>query len=165
MLEPRDVGGPIVLVSNTDPHFGAAVARHLQGRGWAARHVPSAREALYRWEELRPRWVVAGFDDGEVDGFEFLQSLTARAAVARLPRPEVVICAREVALAQLGPAIRRLLGIDLLVPRPCRLEAIGDALSSLLVVDPQAALRRLGADAGTLLRDAARAGATVVPAP
>lgn len=133
-----DLGGSTVLVSNTDRHFGAALALHLQERGFVTRHLPSAREALYRWEDILPRCVVTGFDDGEVDGFEFLQAVTARAAAARLPRPGVLLCARQQALAQLGPEIRRLLGIDLVLERPCRLDAVGDALSDLLAPHPKA---------------------------
>lgn len=134
----ENLGDPTVLVSNTDRHFGAAVALHLQERGFVAHHMPSAREALYRWEDILPRCVVTGFDDGEVDGFEFLQAMTARAAAARLPRPEVLVCARQQALAQLGPDVRRLLGIDLVLERPCRLDAVGDALGDLLAPDAKA---------------------------
>lgn len=128
----NEADGPTVLVANVEPHFGEAVTQLLQRRGWRAQHVTAAREALHRWEELRPDLVVTGFDDGDVDGFEFLGAAYELAAAARGPHPEVVVCARQVALAQLGPELQRLLGIDLVLARPCRLDAVERALRSLL---------------------------------
>jgi DNA-binding response OmpR family regulator len=139
-----------VLVSNVESNFGTALVRHLGERGWTALYVPSAREALFRWESIRPRCLVTGFDDGDVDGFEFLGAVADRSAVAPYPGPRVVVCARQVALARLAPTTQRQLGIDLVLDRPVRLDAIGEALDGLLRAGQDVTVLRLQpcADAG-----------------
>jgi hypothetical protein len=128
-LDGRGEGsGRTVLVSNAELHFGVALVQHLKGRGWEALHVPNPHVALSRWDAIRPRWVITGFDDGDVDGFEFLQAVASRAAAAQFPRPRVLVCAHPAVLTGMGPATRRLLGIDLVLGRPCRLDAIEEAL-------------------------------------
>ena len=118
---------PVVLIVNVEPHFGAALARHLGERGWRARHVPRAREALAHCGEVRPRWVVTGFDDGDLDSLEFLAGLSAFPG----RRPAVLVCAPLASLEVLGPQARRLLGIDAVRLRPCRFEAIEEALGTI----------------------------------
>lgn len=141
----RDEGpvGAAVLVSNVEPHFGAAVVRYLEDRGWSALHVGSAREALHRWESIRPCALLTGFDEGDADGFEFLRAVADRAAIAPYPRPKVLVCARLAALACLAPTTQRLLGIDLVLERPARLDAIEEALDGLVRAAPDATVLTL----------------------
>lgn len=126
----RPAGGA-VLVANAERHFVAAVARRLRDLGWAAHPVDGASEALEQCARLRPQAVVTGLDGGDEDGFDFVRAVEARAAAAGLPRPAVLVCTRQAGLAALGPEVWALLGIDGVVERPCRLDAVDEALRRL----------------------------------
>lgn len=138
----RIVFEPAVLVCNVSPHFGAAVARHLRERGWSAQHVARAREALHLAQTLRPRALVTGYDEGDLDAFEFVNALRALPASAGDPRIRVIVCGCPVALAEIGKKTLRRLGIDVALPRPFRFEAIEQAVGRLAV--PEAAANRPG---------------------
>lgn len=157
MTERGEVQEAIVLVSNTERHFGAAVTRQLRAEGWEVCSIPGAREALEGLPRIRPRWVVTCLDEGDEDGFEFIDALGRRAEAAGLEAPEVVVCTRQLGLVELEPATWRTLGIARVVERPCRLEVIGAALRALVAARGE--LREDGAG------EAARAcaGAEVSP--
>lgn len=121
-----------VLVANMDLHFGAAVALHLTELGCTVVSAASGQEALERCESLRPQALLTSLDGGDEDTFEFVEAVTARMAAAGLPRPGVLVCTRQPGLRGLGAETWSLLGIDLVVERPCRLDAVADALRGLL---------------------------------
>jgi DNA-binding response OmpR family regulator len=121
-------GAPNVLVVNTDPRFGVAVAWYLESRGWQVQHATNVRETLERWDAFDPQLVITDLDGSEMDGFDFLDSLTAFPV-----RPAVLACALPLASAWLENAPLSALGIDAVLVRPCRLEAIERLLTSMLL--------------------------------
>ncbi len=118
---------PNVLVVNTDLRFGVAVAWYLEDRGWQVRHATNVRETLERWNEFDPQLVITDLEGSEMDGFDFLDSLTAFPV-----RPAVLACALPLALAWLEGAPLAAVGIDAILVRPCRLDAIETLLTSML---------------------------------
>jgi CheY-like chemotaxis protein len=108
------------LLVDPDVRFGLLLSRYLAEHGWELVAVPDGRDALQRWDEIRPSLVLSEIDGEDMDGLEFM------AAVSRLPDPPpVVICTRspgvrtwdETSLRSLGVAsalVRPLLFADLL---------------------------------------------------
>lgn len=115
-----------VLVVNTDPNFGAAVTYYLRDQGWQVRHVNDARETLDRWPELAPQLVVTDLEGSNMDGFEFLDSLCALSV-----RPRVLAISPPLAAMSFDAAALAELGIDAVLERPCRLDAVEKTLAAL----------------------------------
>jgi DNA-binding response OmpR family regulator len=112
-----------VLVVNVEPRFGDAVVHYLEERGWKVLRPSDPREALAPWDAAGLRLVVTDLDGTDMDGFEFLQALSALH-----PRPGVIVRAPHASAAQLDPTVVPMLGIETLLERPCRLDAVALAL-------------------------------------
>lgn len=117
---------PYVLLVAHDPAFDAAFSYVLKDAGFAVWSVATAREALSLVSYLPPEIVVFDLDGEESHGFGFLHELAAAALDAK-----VVVSSRDPSLAQLEANTRRQLGIDAVLSRPCRLDAIVETLRAL----------------------------------
>jgi ActR/RegA family two-component response regulator len=115
----------IVLVA-PDGAFEAALAHVLEDAGFAVWSVATLREALACIAELPPEHVIVDLDGVESDGLGSLREL-ANAS----PEANVVVCTCDPSLARLDAIARSRLGIDAIVRRPCRLEAIVNTIRAL----------------------------------
>jgi DNA-binding response OmpR family regulator len=115
-----------VLVANTEPHFGAAIACYLEAQGWRVQLMSDAREPLERWDTFVPQLVVTDLEGSQIDGFEFLASLSAFPVV-----PRVLVLVPPAAATKLTGPVLAELGIDAVLPHPCRLDALERALAGL----------------------------------
>jgi CheY-like chemotaxis protein len=123
---PLPVSAIRVLVVHRDASYRRTLAAYLEGQGYEVVAASGGREALRDACEQRPNAVLMDLEGDEFDEFELL------ACLARLPRrvPAIVCTAYG---NSSGPELTVLheLGVQHILPRPCRFELIVRALHEL----------------------------------
>ncbi len=119
-----------VLVVDPDERFGKLLKGYLEGRGWQVEWVSDGRKALARWREIGPDLVVAELQGEELDGFEFIET------ISRMPKaPPVVVCTRLGGVSAWTDQGLDVLGVRAVLARPIRFDELGATLESILIGD------------------------------
>jgi len=101
------------LLVDPDVRFGLLLKSYLAEHGWQLVTVSDGREALRRWDEIRPALVLSEIDGEDMDGLEFM------AAVRALPdAPPVAICSRSPGVRSWDRTALDTLGISSVIVRP-----------------------------------------------
>ncbi|MCC6235656.1 MAG: response regulator [Verrucomicrobiales bacterium] len=115
-LRPAGEGQPTVLVVEDDRDAAELLSRHLTAAGWRTERVENGRVALAALDWLQPSLIFLDLVMPEMDGFEFLAALRARATP---PPPVIVLTAKDLTpaeRAQLRGCVDRVLEKSALAP-------------------------------------------------
>lgn len=101
--------------------FGLLLAHYLERRGWTAIVAKDGRQAVHLVNSRRPDLLVLDLEGSGFDGLDLLDALSPLQN-----RPAILACTR-CAGGSTEPTVLRVLGVDAIVPRPCRLDALATA--------------------------------------
>jgi DNA-binding NtrC family response regulator len=118
---------PVVVIVDPDESFGTLLQHFLERLGYSAFRLPEARYALRLLRELKADLLITSLDGDEIDGMELLVGLSAEQE-----RPPVLLCSRHPSASPAMAAATDLLGVRLVLPRPCRFDVIASAVQRLL---------------------------------
>ena len=117
-----------VLLVDPDERFGRLLKGFLDGRGWQVEWVGDGRKALSRWKEIGPDLVVAELQGEDLDGFEFIET------VSRMKKPPpIVVCTRLGGAHTWTPDALETLGVKGVVVRPIRFDQLASELERVIL--------------------------------